>query len=75
MTTPGSSPDRAPYEHRLPVALGGQHSADQMTLLCAAHNRLLADRVLGVDVMAAKVEAARAGRATHARISSVSCDP
>ena len=63
------------FEHRLPVALGGQHSVGGISWLCAAHNRLMADRVLGSEVMAAKVEAARFARPTDARISSVSCDP
>ena len=63
------------FEHRLPVALGGQHSVGGITLLCAAHNRLMADRVLGAEVMAAKVEAARSARPTDARISSVSGAP
>ena len=62
------------FEHRLPVALGGQHSVGGISWLCAAHNRLMADRVLGSEVMAAKVEAARAARATDARISSVRGD-
>ena len=64
------------YEHKVPVALGGTHSAEQVVLLCAAHNRLMADRVFGPDAMQTKVEAARATRRnrattpTHAGISS-----
>ena len=58
------------YEHRVPVALGGDHSVGQITLLCALHNRHMADRVLGADVMRAKVDAARATRPAHAGISS-----
>ncbi len=50
------------FEHIRPFALGGEHTVDAVTLLCAAHNRLAADQVFGRDFMAGRVERARRSR-------------
>jgi hypothetical protein len=39
------------YDHILPIAHGGRTTADNLRLLCAAHNQYEADRKLGRDFM------------------------
>ena len=41
------------FDHIVPVALGGSTCAENLRLLCAAHNRFEADRLLGKDNVAA----------------------
>ena len=40
------------FHHRLPFGHGGHHSAENVTLLCRAHNTLLAEHDYGKEVMA-----------------------
>lgn len=42
---------RLHVDHIIPVAHGGSHDASNLRLLCAPHNQLEADRVLGKDIM------------------------
>ncbi|MCE9628309.1 MAG: HNH endonuclease [Candidatus Eisenbacteria bacterium] len=42
------------YDHIVPVAHGGRTTADNLRLLCAAHNQYEADRKLGRDFMEQK---------------------
>ncbi len=41
------------FDHIVPVALGGTTSAENLRMLCAAHNRYEADRLLGAEQVAA----------------------
>jgi len=40
-------------DHVRPFARGGDHSLENMRLLCPAHNRLMAERIYGREKMAA----------------------
>ena len=40
------------FHHKHPFALGGDHGPENLTLLCRAHNTLLAEQDYGEDVMA-----------------------
>jgi len=40
------------FHHKEPFARGGDHSPSNVTLMCAAHNTLLAEQDYGKDVMA-----------------------
>jgi 5-methylcytosine-specific restriction endonuclease McrA len=40
------------FHHRQPFARGGDHSPANLTLMCRAHNTLLAEQDYGEDVMA-----------------------
>jgi hypothetical protein len=40
------------FHHKHPFARGGDHSASNLTLMCRAHNTLLAEQDYGEDVMA-----------------------
>jgi 5-methylcytosine-specific restriction endonuclease McrA len=40
------------FHHKRPFARGGDHSPTNLTLMCAAHNTLLAEQDYGEDVMA-----------------------
>jgi len=40
-------------DHVRPFAMGGEHSLENLRLLCPAHNRLMAERVYGRGKMAA----------------------
>ncbi len=44
--------DRLEFHHRRPFALGGVHSADNIVLMCRAHNNYLAEKDYGVEKMA-----------------------
>ncbi len=50
-------------DHRKGFARTGEHSADDMQLLCKAHNQLAAEKLYGRDFMKRKREAARSGTA------------
>ena len=50
------------YEHLEPFARGGSHSIESITLRCAGHNRLAADRAFGRDFMDQRVEQSRRDR-------------
>ena len=50
------------YEHLEPFARGGSHSIESITLRCAGHNRLAADRAFGRDIMDQRVEQSRRDR-------------
>jgi 5-methylcytosine-specific restriction endonuclease McrA len=50
------------FHHRKPFARGGDHSPSNLTLMCRAHNTLLAEEDYGQDVMARF--RASAGRST-----------
>ena len=40
------------FHHKEPFARGGDHSLSNLTLMCRAHNTLLAEQDYGEDVMA-----------------------
>lgn len=40
------------FHHRRPFALGGDHSPANLTLMCRAHNTLMAEQDYGQNVMA-----------------------
>ena len=48
------------YDHIEPVARGGQATAENVRLLCRAHNRYAAERAFGADFMDRKRREARA---------------
>jgi hypothetical protein len=54
------------YHHRQPVARGGEHSPEVLTLLCKAHNTLLAEQDYGKERMARYRGAARDASAPRA---------
>jgi len=53
------------FDHRGPVARGGEATAENLRLVCRAHNQHGAERSFGAGFMERKREAARAagGRA------------
>jgi hypothetical protein len=51
------------FDHVLPVAHGGDATVEGLRLLCRTHNQLEAQRVIGADFMAAKLERVRDERA------------
>ena len=51
--------NRLEYHHRLPFGFGGDHSPENLRLMCPAHNQYLADHDYGRDAMA------RHRRSTH----------
>ncbi|HTO91669.1 MAG TPA: HNH endonuclease signature motif containing protein [Candidatus Sulfotelmatobacter sp.] len=55
------------FDHVVPVARGGESTADNLRLLCRAHNRHMAERVFGAGFMKEKRKAARADRPSPAR--------
>lgn len=42
------------FDHVKPFALGGSHNADNVRLLCRAHNQMMADDILGEQFMRQK---------------------
>jgi 5-methylcytosine-specific restriction endonuclease McrA len=42
-------------DHIVPFALGGSNEADNLRLLCPAHNKLMAERVFGKEKIAASI--------------------
>jgi hypothetical protein len=59
---------RLAIDHIQPWSLGGASEAGNLRVLCAAHNRLYADRCFGAAFMAQKIELARS-RAAQSRPS------
>ncbi len=53
------------FDHRVPVALGGESTLANVRLLCRAHNLFEAERVLGEDRVARARERAERERARH----------
>jgi hypothetical protein len=53
-------------DHRTPVALGGQSTADGMRVLCKPHNQYEANRILGAELMQRKLDEAKQRRADAA---------
>ncbi|HEX9185967.1 MAG TPA: HNH endonuclease signature motif containing protein [Vicinamibacteria bacterium] len=47
-----SARDGLEFHHRHPFGLGGDHTAGNVSLLCRAHNRLLAEVDFGRESMA-----------------------
>jgi hypothetical protein len=45
------------FDHRIPKALGGSSTADNLRLLCRAHNRWAAERIFGKALVARAIEA------------------
>jgi len=39
------------FDHRVPFALGGKSEANNLRLLCRAHNKLAAEQVFGQEVI------------------------
>jgi 5-methylcytosine-specific restriction endonuclease McrA len=60
-----SSRARLEFDHREPVARGGPSRAEDLRLLCRAHNQFEAERLFGQAFMHRKREAARVARATR----------
>ena len=58
------------FDHRDPVALGGQATVDNTRLLCSSHNQLAAECAFGSEFMANKREGARRAR-DEARAAAV----
>jgi hypothetical protein len=54
------------FDHRDPVARGGQATVSGVRLLCSAHNQLEAERFFGAGFMAEKREAARRSAGSEA---------
>jgi hypothetical protein len=50
------------FHHQRAWALGGADTADNLSLMCRAHNRLLAERELGAERVAQTIEQARPRR-------------
>ena len=46
-----SATSRLEFDHLVPVARGGRSTADNLRLLCRAHNRYEAERILGREFM------------------------
>lgn len=46
--------ERIEFDHRVPVAKGGESTVENVRLLCRAHNQYEADRVLGESFMRGK---------------------
>ena len=49
--------------HEIPWACGGGESVENLRILCAGHNRLLAERDFGGEVVASRIQARRASLA------------
>jgi len=47
------------FHHETAWALGGADTAQNLTLMCRAHNRLIAERELGAERVLAAIEAKR----------------
>ena len=45
---------RLEFDHVVPIAVGGESSAENLRLLCRAHNQLEAERAFGREFVAAK---------------------
>jgi len=50
------------FGHEIPVARGGQATVENLRLVCSAHNRYAAERMLGAEFMSRKREEARRSR-------------
>ncbi len=61
---------RLRFHHKIPFARGGDNSAANLTLHCAPHDRLEAERAYGVGFMQGKVEAARQKRGKRGKSAS-----
>ncbi len=57
--------ERLEFHHLVPFAKGGDHSASNVTLRCAAHNAYQADLDYGAAFMAGKRRGSRASEARH----------
>jgi hypothetical protein len=49
--------DKLEFHHRHPFGMGGGHSADNLSLLCGAHNRYLAEKDYGSSAIRAHAPA------------------
>ena len=71
----GASGKRCPargmleFDHRVPVAQGGQGTVENVRLVCRAHNQYAAERAFGADFIHAKRRAARERAATGGDVS------
>ncbi len=54
------------FHHKIPFAKGGPNTAENLTLHCAAHDQLMAEREYGEAFVQAKIEAARQKRSARA---------
>ena len=57
------------FDHRVPVAQGGQGTVENVRLVCRAHNQYAAERAFGADFIHAKRRAARERAATGGDVS------
>jgi hypothetical protein len=55
------------FDHILPVARGGESTADNLRLRCRAHNQYEAERTFGAEFMRQKREARQARNGTAKR--------
>ncbi len=61
---------RLRFHHKVPFAKGGPNTAANLTLHCAAHDQLEAEREYGEAFVQGKVAAARQERSTRRRLAS-----
>jgi 5-methylcytosine-specific restriction endonuclease McrA len=55
------------FDHREPVARGGEATAENLRLVCRSHNQHAAERTFGAAFMERKREAAKAERGRAAQ--------
>ena len=55
------------FDHETPWGLGGSSQAENLRLLCRAHNRLVAERIYGKGYISRAIAGARATRGACAR--------
>ena len=65
---------RLEFDHLEPVARGGDARAENLRLMCRAHNQHEAERSLGAEFMERKRAEARAGRA-ESRLAGIDARP
>jgi hypothetical protein len=63
---------RLEFDHRVPLALGGESTVAGLRLLCRTHNQLEGEIALGSEFMASKRAETRAGRAQDGRRGAAS---
>jgi len=66
---------RLQYDHVVPVARGGESTADNVRLLCPVHNFHAAERVFGAVFMAGRRERGRGARAARRAAATFSPCP
>jgi len=62
---------RLEFHHRHPYGMGGDHSPDNIRLMCPAHNRYLAERDYGSAAIRSPLESRRQGPLADSRGSQI----